>query len=193
MRLDARTRAAEVLRAWADALKLPFVGVLRDTQAYVRCIETGMTLFDLPAPQVQADLLQWASILRWLHPVLHPAAKVAEPARPPVLHAARRLPETVAGLVAAPPAAWAQEAAAPPEVDAPAASVLTDNRPRIPLDEPPVLTAVVPPAPLARPRLNDVPLRGALAKSPPTLGLRMRGLLDLGLILKRVQRAQRGA
>jgi chromosome partitioning protein len=207
MRLDARTRAAEVLRGWADALKLPFVGVLRDTQAYVRCIETGMTLFDLPATQVQADLLQWASILRWLHPVLHPAAKVAEPVRPPVLpalsgrahersavrppvlSAARRVTDSVPGLAATPPAAWAQEAAATAAVDVPAASVLTDNRPRVPVDEPPVLTAVVTPAPQPRPRLHDVPLRGALAQSPPTLGLRMRGLLDLGPFLKRVQRS----
>ena len=200
MRVDARTRAAEVLRAWADALKLPFVGVLRDTQAYVRCIETGMTLFDLPATQVQADLLQWGSILRWLHPVLHPAAKVAEPARLPVLSArplAAAVPPVgqgaVQSLVSAPPVAWAQEWAkahdASVATEAQTAPTLTDNRPRPPVDEPPVLTAVVQPALVTRPRLHDVPLRGALAKPPPTLAHRMRGLLDLGPILKRVQRS----
>jgi chromosome partitioning protein len=196
MRLDARTRAAEVLRGWADALKLPFVGVLRDTQAYVRCIETGMTLFDLPPTQVQADLLQWASILRWLHPVLHPAAKVAEPLRPPVLAArplgACAVPPVLSGAVhgvaAAPSAAWAQEPAAANADAAPAAPLLTDNRPRVPVEDPPVLTAVVQPALPARPRLLDLPPRGALAKPPPTLAFRMRGLLDLGPILKRVQR-----
>ena len=40
MRLDARTRSAEVLEAWARGLKLPFVGVLREAQVYVRCVET---------------------------------------------------------------------------------------------------------------------------------------------------------
>ena len=183
MRLDARTRAAEVLR---------------DTQAYVRCIETGMTLFDLPAAQLQADLLQWASILRWLHPVLHPVAKVAEPARPPVL-AVRSLvpagpklvPGAAASLVGAPPTAWAQEPAASRADEVPAAPTLTDDRPRVPVEEPPVLTAVVQPALVARPRLHDMPLRSAPAK-PPTLAHRMRGLLDLGPILKRVQRSAPG-
>jgi chromosome partitioning protein len=72
MRLDGRTKAAEVLAAWAQKLELPFVGVLRDTQAYVRCIELGLTLFDFPAAQVQGDLAQWQSILTWLDPVLNP-------------------------------------------------------------------------------------------------------------------------
>ncbi len=181
MRLDARTRAAEVLRAWADVLKLPFVGALRDTQAYVRCIETGLTLFDLPATQVQADLLQWSSILRWLHPVLHPAApKPAEPAR-------RMLPvrPVAASVPALPAAMWAQEPAAAPAPEAPA---VAEDQPRPPADEPPVLTAIVQPALLARPRLHEAPLRGALAK-PPTLAYRMRGLLNLGPILKRMQRS----
>jgi chromosome partitioning protein len=91
MRLDARTKAAEVLQAWADQNKLPFVGVLRETQAYVRCVEQGLTLFDLPAAQVQSDMAQWKPILEWLEPVLNPpepAAAVAvarpstKPARP---------------------------------------------------------------------------------------------------------------
>src|SRR5262245_14900049 len=56
MRLDARTKAADVLAAWAKTIELPFVGVLRETQAYVRCIEVGMTLFDVPAHQVRTDL-----------------------------------------------------------------------------------------------------------------------------------------
>ena len=49
MRLDARTRAAETLAAWAAGLKLPFVTALRETQVYVRGVERGLTLFDQPA------------------------------------------------------------------------------------------------------------------------------------------------
>jgi chromosome partitioning protein len=85
MRLDGRTKAAEVLAAWAQKLDLPFIGVLRETQAYVRCIELGLTLFDLPKAQVQGDLAQWQSILKWLEPVLNsqPAATTApKPAQP---------------------------------------------------------------------------------------------------------------
>jgi chromosome partitioning protein len=74
MRLDARTKAAEVLKAWADQRSLAFVGVLRETQAYVRCVEQGLTLFDMPAAQVQSDMAQWRPILEWLQPVLHPVA-----------------------------------------------------------------------------------------------------------------------
>lgn len=83
MRLDARTKGAEVLQAWADEHKLRFVGVLRETQAYVRCVEQGLSLFDLPAAQVQSDMAQWKPILEWLAPVLNPAEPAAaEFARP---------------------------------------------------------------------------------------------------------------
>src|ERR1019366_8761712 len=70
MRIDARTRAGERLEAWARGLKLPFLGVLREAQVYVRCVEQGLTLFDLPAEQAQADLAQWQPVIDWLEPVL---------------------------------------------------------------------------------------------------------------------------
>lgn len=113
MRIDARTRGAEVMQAWASGLALPFVAVLRESQAYVRCIENGLSLFDLPAPQVEADLAQWKPILQWLHPVLQPEATPAPeagrttlmrapPARPPVLRNTRPIvPQTT--KPAAPP------------------------------------------------------------------------------------------
>lgn len=82
MRLDARTKAAEVLEQWAAHLELPFLGVLRETQAYVRCVEQGLTLFDMPPSQVQPDLAQWKPILDWLEPVLTPAAPQAVLERP---------------------------------------------------------------------------------------------------------------
>jgi chromosome partitioning protein len=69
MRIDARTRAEQTLRQWADTLGAPFVGVLRDTRGYVHCIERGLTIFDLPTPRAQADRAQWAPILDWLDPL----------------------------------------------------------------------------------------------------------------------------
>jgi chromosome partitioning protein len=66
MRIDARTRAHETLLAWARNIGLPFLGVLRDTQIYVRCVERGLTIFDLPADRTRADRDQWAVILDWL-------------------------------------------------------------------------------------------------------------------------------
>jgi chromosome partitioning protein len=80
MRLDARTKAGEVLHAWAEQQKLPFLGVLRETQNYVRCIERGLTLFDLPPAKVQDDLDQWRPIIEWLQPILRPAPRTEAPA-----------------------------------------------------------------------------------------------------------------
>lgn len=83
MRLDARTRGAETLQQWAQALNYPFLGVLRETQGYVRGLETGITLFDT-SPGVQAaDLAQWEPILQWLRPIARlQAATVAAPPPP---------------------------------------------------------------------------------------------------------------
>jgi chromosome partitioning protein len=69
MRIDARTRAEDTLRAWADVIGAPFLGVLRDTQTYVRCVERGLTIFDLPSARAQADRDQWQPILDWLDPL----------------------------------------------------------------------------------------------------------------------------
>jgi chromosome partitioning protein len=77
MRVDGRTRAAENLRAWAADQKIPMVGTLRETQLYVKSLERGLTLFDLPASQVAADMAQWEAILDWLRPVVTPAAPAA--------------------------------------------------------------------------------------------------------------------
>ncbi|MEK9803528.1 MAG: ParA family protein, partial [Curvibacter sp.] len=46
MRLDTRTRTPQVLKEWATGLGMPFLGVLRESQTYVQCLERGMTLFD---------------------------------------------------------------------------------------------------------------------------------------------------
>ena len=70
MRLDARTKGAETLRLWAEDLKFNFLGVLRETQSYVRGLETGVTLFDTASAAQQADLAQWEPILQWLRPIV---------------------------------------------------------------------------------------------------------------------------
>jgi chromosome partitioning protein len=69
MRLDARTKAAESLRLWALELQQNFLGVLRETQTYVRSLDNGRTLFDAPSTHAQ-DLAQWEPILHWLRPVV---------------------------------------------------------------------------------------------------------------------------
>ena len=69
MRVDARTRSAQVLHDWAAGLQIPFLGVLRETQHYVRSLENGLTMFDLPRDAHTADLAQWEPILQWLRPI----------------------------------------------------------------------------------------------------------------------------
>jgi len=84
MRVDGRTNAAEVLRAWSQENKVDMVGVLRETQLYVRSLERGLTLFDLPPEKYGTDLAQWNSILQWMRPVLMPVA-TPDAKREPVL------------------------------------------------------------------------------------------------------------
>jgi chromosome partitioning protein len=90
MRVDARTKGDEMLREWAAKHKIPFIGVLRETQGYVRCVEQGLTLFDMPAAKVETDIAQWQAILQWLQPVLYPPA--AAPLTRPVATGAMPLP-----------------------------------------------------------------------------------------------------
>jgi chromosome partitioning protein len=71
MRIDTRTGAAKSLAEWSASLGVPFLGVLRETQLYVRSLEHGLTIFDLSPKLVQPDLAQWAPILHWLKPQLY--------------------------------------------------------------------------------------------------------------------------
>ena len=96
MRLDMRTKAEAQLQAWAAQHRIAFIGSLRETQGYVRCIEMGLTLFDLPATKAQADLAQWQPIIDWLAQ----AWRAAEPAE-----GAARAPPRSATAAPAPRAA----------------------------------------------------------------------------------------
>jgi chromosome partitioning protein len=86
MRIDSRTKADVTLRQWAEGLQLPFLGALRETQTYVKCLEHGLTIFDMPAAKVESDLAQWRSIIEFVAPMLltvpEPEAKPAKPVLP---------------------------------------------------------------------------------------------------------------
>ena len=94
MRIDGRTNAAQTLREWSEGLGVPYLGALRETQLYVRSLERGMTIFDLPAQTAATDLQQWEPILDWLKPLLYqpqaandasPASPATTLARPPIV------------------------------------------------------------------------------------------------------------
>ncbi len=79
MRIDGRTRAAEVLDDWSRELGIPFLGPLRETQLYVRSLERGLTIFDLPPSQAGVDLAQWQPIIDWMTPILNPPVAANDP------------------------------------------------------------------------------------------------------------------
>ena len=107
MRLDARTEAADTVRSWAAEQRLTLLTLLRESAAYVRCIEKGLTLFDAPAVEVEADLAQWKPILQWLRPVLE------SPANDPASARSHEIPAARAASMETPPAALARRPAAP--------------------------------------------------------------------------------
>ena len=191
MRLDSRTKAGEVLAAWAKKIDLPFVGVLREAQAYVRCIELGLTLFDLPKAQVQGDLAQWQSIIAWLEEAVHAPETAAmqsdrahkakqEPAQP-----SEPLRRTEPGPRTQP---VHSEPATPP-AEAPAVA-LRPSRPIVaPTGRPAVATSrqnTRPPAPSQPVRSRPVLARAE--PSRPAIGARLGQLLDTLPIPRFLQR-----
>jgi chromosome partitioning protein len=156
MRIDSRTKSEAALREWAQGLQLPFLGALRETQTYVKCLEYGLTIFDMPPAKVETDLAQWQPILRWLAPMLamtpasvqsKPQRKATRPVLPPgsspsgglkspapsaeaELHAARTAP---GALDALPPAAASPSSPAvePPVRESVTAAKVEAEAPRI--------------------------------------------------------------
>ncbi len=135
MRVDARTKAGETLSAWARKQNIPFIGVLRDTQAYVRCVERGLTLFDLPADHLRTDLAQWQPILDWLEPVLRPAARAPEVTKQRAVRPCYVAPPSAFnGLTpAAPVSVPAADSIRAPAMVAPSGAVRSEPPPRVSL------------------------------------------------------------
>ena len=121
MRLDARTKAAEVLQAWATSLSVPFITVLREAQVYVRCIDKGLSVFDLPASQVQTDIAQWKPMLDWLQPIMQPAQRTADDQQRVPARIAAATSSAVNGNATREPARQAPERISPAQQNAPRA------------------------------------------------------------------------
>lgn len=65
-RVRGNTRYFAVLEEFLQKLRLPLVGVLRDTQNYVNAMDGGLSIFELPASKVKVDIAQWEPLLEWL-------------------------------------------------------------------------------------------------------------------------------
>jgi chromosome partitioning protein len=66
-RVNLQTNYFKVLMTFLNEVNLPIVGYLRDTQNYIRAVNAGVSLFDLPPSAVKQDTLQWQTILEWLN------------------------------------------------------------------------------------------------------------------------------
>lgn len=65
-RVKKHTLVYGSLMRFLEALKIPVVATLRDSQAYIRAAESGIGIFEMNARQVADDLEQWTTLLDWL-------------------------------------------------------------------------------------------------------------------------------
>jgi chromosome partitioning protein len=109
MRIDSRTHVDQVTAEWAASVNIPYVTSLRMAQIYVRAVENGISIFDMPENVGAFDREQWLPVLAWTEPVFFPKPKESRvppplrqsgkvvPLRPvlsrPVEAAPSRLPE----------------------------------------------------------------------------------------------------
>ena len=67
MRVREGTIATEHLHEFLDALGVPVLAMLRDTQLYVQLAARGATLWDIAPSRAERDLAQWLPILEWVN------------------------------------------------------------------------------------------------------------------------------
>jgi chromosome partitioning protein len=65
-RVRGNTRVAQSLTRFLGSLDIPLIATLRDTQSYVRAVELGLGVCELPHWQVREDLPQWQELMSWL-------------------------------------------------------------------------------------------------------------------------------
>jgi chromosome partitioning protein len=73
MRIDARTGVDAVTREWAASVSLPYIATLRMAQIYVRAVENGISIFDMPDNVGETDRQEWDAVLEWAEPAFFPA------------------------------------------------------------------------------------------------------------------------
>lgn len=65
-RVRSNTLISRALMRFLDSLDIPLVATLRDTQNYVRAVQTGAGIRDMPDWQVRRDLADWETLTDWL-------------------------------------------------------------------------------------------------------------------------------
>jgi chromosome partitioning protein len=65
-RVRENTLAYQKLMRFLHSLSISVVGVLRDSQNYVRSAEQGISIHEMRASRVKQDTERWESIFNWL-------------------------------------------------------------------------------------------------------------------------------
>lgn len=65
-KVKPNTKYFSVLSEFLGKLDLPVIGQLRDTQNYIRLMDRGLSLYDLPESRVKRDIEEWFLIHEWL-------------------------------------------------------------------------------------------------------------------------------
>ncbi|ROR34384.1 AAA family ATPase [Inmirania thermothiophila] len=65
-RVREHTRIYHTLEDFLRRLGIPFIGVLRESQNYIRAAERGLGVLELAPAQAAQDREQWQRLLRWL-------------------------------------------------------------------------------------------------------------------------------
>jgi chromosome partitioning protein len=73
-RVRANTLVSQALMRFLASLDIPLLAVLRDSQNYVRSVEAGIGIFEMPRWQVERDLGEWQRLHEWLKNRHQPAA-----------------------------------------------------------------------------------------------------------------------
>lgn len=66
MRVDPRTKAANMLEEFLTHFDIPIVAYLRNTQNYVNVAAEGATVFDPPRAKHRRDIEQWSALVDWV-------------------------------------------------------------------------------------------------------------------------------
>lgn len=65
-RVREHTLIYQDLERFLGSLEIPFVASLRETQNYIRAVQQGLGIFELPGTQAASDIEQWRPLLAWL-------------------------------------------------------------------------------------------------------------------------------
>lgn len=65
-RVKANTNYFKVLDAFLNEVNVPLIASIRDTQNYIKAMDSGVSVFDLPPSRVAKDVEQWQPLLDWI-------------------------------------------------------------------------------------------------------------------------------